>query len=381
MFRIRYCLFLLILIVGSFTYDIQVINKGFSYSTNIKSVNIWEKVNDLEISDEGYAHTYNGSIYFIGKNGVQCYDPHENQWELINEHDLPREYFLQGGSTIIDNKIYIFYGWYQGWMYDIAENNFQKIVRTDNGRKCVAVAQLNGLIYVSGGTTLSDYFTLSSVYVYNPNTTNWSEVANMRVRRTGHEMVSLNGCIYSIGGNYVSFPPNENRSIEKFNPSTNTWHSMGDRSFFFNGFGATGVENSAFVVMSDNDTYVFNITTRKWAKGPSVLAIEKKGIHNVAVIYLNGTIYAICSQLQEDSKGITSSLYKWDISTHEFGTFEYPKTYGPRNLSDILQTLAIYMVIGLLAFTGFLILIMKIIYEIRRKIKNREFIKEDLISK
>ena len=80
-----------------------------------------------------------------------------------------------------------------------------------------AVAALDNKIYVTGG--MGSYQTLSSVNCYDPDTNTWSQMANMNIARSGHSLVSLQGRLYAIGGDWVD-------DVEVYDPYSNTWTTL-----------------------------------------------------------------------------------------------------------------------------------------------------------
>ena len=57
---------------------------------------------------------------------------------------------------------------------------------------------------------------MPSVDCYDPDTKNWSRMANMNMARSAHSLVSLHGRLYAIGGVHTD-------SVEVYDPDDNTW--------------------------------------------------------------------------------------------------------------------------------------------------------------
>lgn len=87
-------------------------------------------------------------------------------------------------------------------------------------RRCsLAVAVLNGLLYVAGGY---DNGALSSMECYNPRTNQWTFLASMTNPRFNHSMTVQNDLLYAFGGtNGCSL--NVKDSIERYDPATDSW--------------------------------------------------------------------------------------------------------------------------------------------------------------
>ena len=94
------------------------------------------------------------------------------------------------------------------------------------GRRGHAVAVIDGMLYVAGGTT--DDGPSNSLHRYDPAMDAWEEVASMRLRRVYCSAAVLNGKLYVAGGqkddeDYLS-------SVECYDPSTNSWEEVAPMS-------------------------------------------------------------------------------------------------------------------------------------------------------
>jgi len=102
-------------------------------------------------------------------------------------------------------------------MYDVQQDHWTIVTNTPIKRENPAAAALNNKIYVSGGSD-ENYYDVSSVECFDPDTNTWSQVKNMNIARSGHSLVSLYGRLYAIGGYLVG-----KDSVEVYDPDTNTW--------------------------------------------------------------------------------------------------------------------------------------------------------------
>ena len=80
------------------------------------------------------------------------------------------------------------------------------------------VAALDNKIYVTGGYD-DGLQPMSRVDCYDPDTNTWSQMANMNIARHGHSLVSLQGRLYAIGGDWVD-------DVEVYDPYSNTWTTL-----------------------------------------------------------------------------------------------------------------------------------------------------------
>ena len=82
-------------------------------------------------------------------------------------------------------------------------------------RREAAAVELGGELYVIGGEHGNTFEQLRSVEKYNPVTETWSEVADLKQGMTDHAVGVYNEKIYVIGGNPVH--------VEAYNPSKIEW--------------------------------------------------------------------------------------------------------------------------------------------------------------
>ncbi len=87
------------------------------------------------------------------------------------------------------------------------------------GRAYHQVVTLNGKIYVLGGINQST--TLNSVEEYDPETNKWTAKASMLNGRKSFQVAVINNKIYAIGG-YNSASGSLN-TVEEYDPLTNIW--------------------------------------------------------------------------------------------------------------------------------------------------------------
>ncbi|MHA1967313.1 MAG: Kelch repeat-containing protein [Candidatus Hodarchaeales archaeon] len=280
-----------------------------------KTPNEWEKITNIHQPDVGYAHVFNESIYFIGKEAVQVYDPLTDTWKLMKNTGLTGDH-TSGGSAILGDCIYFLYGWNNAIFHNISENRFVEFERSSLSRIDFAVAELNGLIYVSGGWLSNDPTSLVLVEVYDPETKIWSETASMNVGRKRHEMIALDGYLYAIGGEIEESFTETTNSVERYNHTTNTWEIMNVPTYSYSNFGITATDNHNFVVIHFT-TEVYNASSGKWLRGPNLFPTFRDILHP-ALTYYNGCVYAIGGQQFIEGNDCFNSVYRWNIRTHKF---------------------------------------------------------------
>ena len=252
------------------------------YSTNV----LWEKGPPLVINDTGHAHIYNGKIYFIGGSAVQEYDPKRGTWAIINSEGLGYNPY-RGGSALIGDKIYIVHGWTaeKTSYYDIKNNIFGNFTPANYNRLDVAVAALDGILYVSGGWRSGS--SGKTVAAYNLQSDTWYFVEPMGIARKDHEMVAAGGFLYAIGGVLGECP------VERYNPIENQWEEIGEGPAYQE-FGAVIIQEDNILIsgLGEDSTKIFDFTQNKWYQGP--IFPEGYGQYGAnSLAYLDGYVYSI----------------------------------------------------------------------------------------
>lgn len=180
----------------------------------------------------------NGKIYVFGGAGgsstglntlktVQEYDPITDKWILHSDMPYPR---MDVAIASLNDKIYIcggkeeFFGgptedttFYQ---YDPTSKKWDKKADIPEPLAYQSMIGHNGYIYMTGGKQIINNKVANTpcnfVYRYNPVKDSWEKVKSMNTPRQEHEMVSIKGKIYVIGGRLTS-------SIEEYDPANDSW--------------------------------------------------------------------------------------------------------------------------------------------------------------
>jgi N-acetylneuraminic acid mutarotase len=108
-------------------------------------------------------------------------------------------------------------------VYDPMTDSWTTATPLPEGRHHVGIASLGGFLYVVGGysqSLFSVWEPVVTVYRYNPSTGRWEELTPMPTARGGLGVAVFNGHLYAIGG----YNGKENPSaVEVFDPATNSW--------------------------------------------------------------------------------------------------------------------------------------------------------------
>ncbi|MFC1545725.1 FlgD immunoglobulin-like domain containing protein, partial [Gemmatimonadota bacterium] len=172
------------------------------------------------------AVTVGRRIYLIGgegddggaltRNSMEIFDLDTCQWELRSGYpiDLGHTWGVAVGNTIYAGG----YGW-QGLFYKYTiETDTWTALTADPDIGMAAVAVIDGLIYVAGGTGTSGE--VSDLRIFNPVSESWSLGSSMNEPRHQAGYGVIDGKLYVAGGDG---PSGQMTSAEVYTPATDTW--------------------------------------------------------------------------------------------------------------------------------------------------------------
>jgi hypothetical protein len=254
----------------------------------------WEKAPSLAINDCGYAHVYDGKIYFVGETTVQEFDPVRGNWSVISD-DRGESQFFRGGSGLIGDCVYIIHGWTGNILnmryYNITSNSFGLFPAANFNHLDVAVTTLDDILYLSGGWVGGNPVPTRDFSAYNPQNLSWYSLAPMGTARNSHEMVAVGGYIYALGGSGVS-------TAEKYDPVTNSWETIEGNSGIYFEFGTTPFKDEGIIAGYPLNTKIYITEKDNWYSGPRVNYVESTwqelvGISANSFVTLEGEVYSI----------------------------------------------------------------------------------------
>nr|XP_035148026.1 kelch-like protein 3 isoform X5 [Callithrix jacchus] len=171
---------------------------------------------------------------------VECYDFEEDRWDQIAELPSRR---CRAGVVFMAGHVYAV-GGFNGSLrvrtvdvYDGVKDQWTSIASMQERRSTLGAAVLNDLLYAVGGFDGSTgvgvlsgqlYATgghdgplvRKSVEVYDPGTNTWKQVADMNMCRRNAGVCAVNGLLYVVGGDDGSC---NLASVEYYNPVTDKW--------------------------------------------------------------------------------------------------------------------------------------------------------------
>lgn len=210
------------------------------------------------------AASLNGKIYLFEEKdsniNIYEYDISSGQWNRKNT----KNDFNNIRPITVNGNIYIFGGGTNGgvYIYNPVTDTWSLVSQMPDNRSKFALAELNGIIYMTGGY-LNGY--LNTVYGYDINNNTWTQKSDMITRRAYHGSFAFNGRIFAIGGTC----PQNLSEVEQYDPVSDTWfvgeellstrYLMGAACFKGKGYAIYGAT-------TDFDSYsYFDILSPKYA--------------------------------------------------------------------------------------------------------------------
>ncbi|XP_053812843.1 kelch-like protein 3 isoform X2 [Vidua macroura] len=225
---------------------------------------------------------------------VECYDFEEERWDQVAELPSRR---CRAGVVFMAGNVYAV-GGFNGSLrvrtvdvYDGVKDQWTSIASMQERRSTLGAAVLNDLLYAVGGFDGSTG--LASVEAYSYKTNEWFFVAPMNTRRSsvGVGVVEgvgvLSGLLYATGGHDG---PLVRKSVEVYDPGTNTWKQVADMNMCRRNAGVCAVNGLLYVVGGDDGSCnlasveYYNPSTDKWTLLPTSMSTGRS-YAGVAVIH------------------------------------------------------------------------------------------------
>lgn len=182
-----------------------------------------------------------------------------------------------------------------------------------------SAAEVNGIIYVTGGITPQSGLTgVSNVYAYDPTTDTWAKKADMPGGRAAHAACASNGKIYVIGGvSRIGGPAIS--VVEEYDPATDSWTRKADMPTARTHFGWGAVNGKIYAI--GGSTGPSNGLSTVEAYDPATNTWSTKADMPTARTYLaasveNGKIYAIGGALSHS--GPMANVEEYNPATNEW---------------------------------------------------------------
>ncbi|MBI4200436.1 MAG: hypothetical protein HY535_08205 [Chloroflexi bacterium] len=305
----------------------------------------WETKAPMPTARHGAAGgVINGKLYVAGGHDgtqylatLEVYDPATNTWASLSPM-LTAQHSVGGG--VINGKLYVVGGIGAGnqklatlEVYDPATNTWTTKAPMPTARSGAGVVAIDGKLYVVGGCVGWCAPTTAVLEVYDPATDTWTTKASMPTARGVADVAVVDGLLYVMGGCCGwTVPQSEqmSKTIEVYNPTTNTWTT---KTQHLVGAGDTaGSINEKIYVAKFADSEVYDPATDTWASlspMPTARYYAAGGVIN-GKLYVAGGYYEThnLATLEAFTPEVTEITVTIDIKPGSFPNSINPRSKG-----------------------------------------------------
>ena len=283
-----------------------------SFRMFVKGGNTWKTKSPMPTGRSYLAATVmDGKIYAIGGYGghngsylstVEQYDPSTDSWQTLADMHTER-YWL--AAAAVNGRIHAIGGYniHIGGnlntveQYDPSTDSWQTLADMHTERDKLAATVMDGKIYAIGGYGGHNGSYLSTVEQYDPSTDSWQTLADMHTGRADLAAAVVDEKIYAIGGHYWDINKQRTdwlRTIENYNPGTNSWRILAAMPTGRAGLAAAVVDEKIYAIGGYDGRWLsaveeYNPSTDSWRAVASMPTAR----HAHAAVAVDGKIYAI----------------------------------------------------------------------------------------
>lgn len=214
----------------------------------------------------------------------------------------------------LNGKIYVA-GGYGGTSafeaYDPRTNRWERRASLPAPRNHPSLAALDGKIYMTGGTS-------DLTFAYDPSTNRWSSRAPLVHQRYASAAVVLDGMLYLVGGT----GPNE-RAMQRYDPRADRWTVVAELSVTRDHVAAVVLDGKIWALggrirdrIVYNTTEIYDPATQRFLPGPSMR--DSHSGFGAAVV--NGKIYVAGGEVLVQPYSVRDSVEELDPAS---GTWRY----------------------------------------------------------
>jgi N-acetylneuraminic acid mutarotase len=160
----------------------------------------------------------------------------------------------------------------------------------------MAVAELNGKIYVMGGYPASRV-TTATVQVYDSASNRWSLTTPLPAPLNHQMPASVNGRLYVIGGQTDSGNTSFTNTVFEYNPATSNWTARAPMPTARSAGAAAVIGDLIYVAGGrpprGQDFAVYNATSNTW----TTLTNMPTGRNHIAAAAIDGKVYVVGGRL------------------------------------------------------------------------------------
>jgi N-acetylneuraminic acid mutarotase len=274
----------------------------------------------------------NGKIYVIGgmlesggaviTNQVEAYDTITNTWSTVAPLNTQRAYVA---ASTANGKIYVFGGRTDAScgscqtntveMYDASTNTWSYVASMPEPRQGHTSSEVNGKIYVIGGTDWT--VKKDTVWEYNPTTNSWDPTpkSNMPTARCHMQSAVIDGKIYVPAGVITDTGLT---TLEVYDPSNDTWETKANLNYG-RWYAATAAVNGKLYVfggMSNGDKVEeYDPSTNVWLIKPN-MPVPMNEYSNSSAQY-NGKIYLFGGRNTSLPEVVTNYVLEYCVACSE----------------------------------------------------------------
>ena len=274
------------------------------------------------------AAVVNGTIYFMGADINEQYNPQSDTWTSKNPPPIFFGYIT--AVTACQNKIHVI-GRTAHMVYDPAIDTWENRTPMPTERYTNVANVIDGKIYViSGGIPgfIAQYLTSSANEVYDPENDSWAKLEPIPTSVSEYASVVLDNKIHIIGGREKGNGPRPPpiTSVQIYDPKTNKWTEgtpledpvagaaaiattglMAPKRIYVIG-GDAMLAGNHLVSYSDHNQ-IYNPQTESWDFGVQM----PTGRSSLALVNVDDTLYA----LGGTNKTGSVPFIPWDASEEE----------------------------------------------------------------
>lgn len=226
-------------------------------------------------------------------------------------------------TCVVNGKIYAIGGMTGSTKveeYDPATDTWTTKADMPTGRSFLACGVVNGKIYVIGGNAGPGMWgtTLATVEEYDPETDTWTMKSDMTTPRDALGTSVVNGKIYAIGGSIIKGFQNWDtlRSVEEYDPATNTWTRKSDMHRGRDAFTTVAVDGKIHTVGAFAPyEEMYDPVTDTWTKTAPMPSLRMFA----AASAVNGRIYVFGGD-EAGGGPATSVVFEYDPGTDTWET-------------------------------------------------------------
>lgn len=185
-------------------------------------------------------------------------------------------------------------------------------------RAGAASAEVNGIIYIFGGTAGGDQAAngekKNTTFAYDTKSDTWTRKKDMPTARSAVSAVSVGTKIYVIGGYYGSNSTRTDK-VEVYDTLTDTWEAAANLLETRSWVASVLLDNNIYVIGggNNNDTIVpavekYDIQLNKWTK----LNNFPIALNSMSAFNINNKIYALGGHNRLGG-GFSEMIYEYDI--------------------------------------------------------------------